>query len=276
MKMGIAKKILYYLVLSLFFILLMFPIYFIVLISLKHESDVFVRPMQYIANPATLRNYVLVWRESNFVVYFLNSVFVSLITMASIMVFSIMTGYCLSRYQFKGKTVVILVMLTAQMVPSVATLIPVFIIFRDIGLLNSLWALIITATVSSLPYCTIMAKGFFATVSVQLEEAARIDGCNRFTGVIRVVVPVMLPGIVAIGAFAFVNAWNSYLMPLMLLNSPSKNTLTIGLRLLIGQYNINYTRMASAGVICLIPAVCMFAYMQKYMVSGLTAGAVKG
>jgi len=255
---------------------MLFPIYFMVLISLKYEANVFIRPVQYLPIPITFENYIRVWRDSGFVTYFVNSVVVSLSSMISVTIFSILTAYSLSRFKYRGKTLVILFLLLTQMVPQALLLIPIFTVFHNLGLTNTLTSLVIMAVATNLAFCTVMMKGFFSTIPVELEEAAHIDGCRRLQGVIYVVLPVMLPCIVAVGAFAFVSAWNSYLLPLILLNDPSRYTLTIGLNLLIGAYTMRYTLLAAAGVLCLIPAVAMFAYMQKYMVSGLSAGAIKG
>ena len=244
--------------------------------SVKTEKAILQTPIQYFPSPIVFENYAAAWRDSKFASYFLNTAIIAFFTLLLVSVCALMTGYALSRYQFRGKKITTTILLMTQIVPGALLLIPLFTIFQSLKLINTYLSVILASSASLLAYCSIMMQGFFSGISVSLEEAAWIDGCTKFQGVMKVVFPQLLPGFVATGAYAFVNAWNSFLLPLILLTDPKKFVLTIGLKSLIGQYTINYGRLTAAGIICLIPAVILFAYIQKYMVEGLGDGAVKG
>lgn len=270
------KSLIYHLTMICFFIIIIFPFYFMIIISLKWEEDINIIPVKYYPSPATFQNYVSAWNDSKFALYFVNTVVVSLLTLVIVSVISLMSGYALSRYQFKGKSTAMMLFLISQMVPAALMIVPLFTIIQKLGLLNTLFSVALTTSANLLAYCSILMKGFFSNISVQLEQAAWIDGCSKLQAVIYVILPLVMPGLVATGAYAFVNAWNIFLYPLILLTNPDKFTLTLGLKSLIGQYTINYGRLSAAGVICLIPAILMFSYIQRHIVVGLSAGAIKG
>ena len=144
------------------------------------------------------------------------------------------------------------------------------------GLINKLWSLVIVNTTVNLPFCTIMFSGFFSGVSPTLEEAAQIDGCTILKSVFKIVVPTILPGIVASGAFAFVNTWNEFVYSLNFISDSDKFTLPVGLSMMKGEFTVNYGGLAAGTVVALIPVLLIFCYIQKYLVQGLASGAVKG
>ncbi|WP_270884716.1 carbohydrate ABC transporter permease [Paenibacillus aestuarii] len=189
---------------------------------------------------------------------------------------SILGGYSLARYQFKGKKLVLVSFLATQMVPVMVILVPLFITFGQIHLLNKLPSLIITYTAMNIPFCLITMSSFFQRIPVSLEEAAMIDGCNKFQTMTKVVLPMMQPGIVATFVFAFIGAWNDLFFGVMFTNSESAKTVPVGLSSFVQKFDINWGQMSAAGMISLIPVIIMFAIVQKYIVAGLTQGAVKG
>ncbi len=276
MKRRVVIKWVKRLLLALFFAIMMFPFVFMISTSLKTQADVMKTPVDYIPNAPTFDNYISAWKDSNFSRYFFNTAIISVLVLLMVTAISLLSGYALSRYRFRGKKTAMTLFLMTQIVPSALLIIPLFTMLQSMGLVNSLFGVSLATSATLLAYCSIMMKGFFSNVSVALEEAAWVDGCSRFQAVVYVLLPLVMPGLIATGAYAFVNAWNSFLLPLMFLTDPNKFTVTLGLKSLIGQYTINYGRLAAAGIICLIPAVIMFAYIQKYMVSGLTDGSVKG
>ncbi|MCL2248156.1 MAG: carbohydrate ABC transporter permease [Oscillospiraceae bacterium] len=270
------RQVVYVTVLIFFFVILVFPFYYVLNISFMYERYINVLPIYYIPVSPTLSNYARAWADSNFSLFFWNTLLLSAGVLGIVTVISTMVGYAFSRYRFLGKGIMMVLFLITQMVPITLLLIPLFNVIRSLGLINTMTSVIITTSASLLAYCSIMMRGFFSNISVQLEQAAWIDGCSKPQAVYYVILPLLLPGLVATGSYAFVNAWNSFLLPLILLNDPNSFTLTLGLRSLIGQYTVNFGRLAAAGVICLVPAVLLFAYIQKHMVVGLTAGAIKG
>ena len=144
------------------------------------------------------------------------------------------------------------------------------------NLLNSLWSLVIINSTMQLSFNAILMSGFVNGIPYELEEAAAIDGCSRIGAIFRTVIPLLLPGLVATGAFSFVGVWNEFLFAFMFIQSRSNFTLPVGLRTIIGEFSVNYGILAAGSIIALIPALIMFMYLQKYLVAGLSAGSVKG
>jgi multiple sugar transport system permease protein len=265
-----------YIPVTLFLGFTLLPFYWILISSFKREIDVMKKPLQYWPNPGTLENYINMWLRNKFVTYFLNSILVSVCTVGIIMVLTILGGYALSRYKFRGKTLVYIILLLTQMLPAVVIVIPLFEIFKGLRLINNPLALILTYSTTQLSFCMIMMSGFFSAIPPTLEEAAQIDGCSLPGAVIRVVVPSVLPGMVAVGAFAFVGSWNNFLYALSFITDRRKYPISLGLSMMKGEFVVEYAALCAACVIALIPVVLLFAYIQKYLVTGLTAGAVKG
>ena len=189
---------------------------------------------------------------------------------------SVLGGYALARYRFRGRKITLLMFFATQMMPVVVLIVPLFIIFRILGLLNTLYSLMIIYTVLNIPFCTLMMQGFFRGVPSELEEAAMVDGCNRMGAILRVAIPIARPGIFATFLFAFISAWNELLFALMFLNSESTFTLPISLYNLIGKYDIQWGRMMAGATLALVPALVVFAFVQRYMIRGLALGGVKG
>jgi multiple sugar transport system permease protein len=261
----------------LFFgIYILFPFYWNICTSFKHENTILKLPMQYWPQPFTFDNYINIWNSMGFVRYFWNSLTVSLITTLLVILIALLGGYALSRYSFKGKRMVIVAFLATQMLPSVMLIIPLFEIFKKLNLINNLSALTLIDTTTHIAFCTIMMSSFFANIPKQLEEAAQLDGCSLVGAIYRIIVPAIAPGIVATAVFAFIGAWNDFVFALAFMNDCNKFTLPLGLNMMSGEFTVNYGRLSAGNVIALVPVMLMFAYIQKYLVSGLAAGAVKG
>lgn len=254
----------------------LFPFYWSIVTSLKTQDQILAKPVTYFPNSLNFDNYRKAWDTAGFSYYFLNSVYVALISMAFTVLFSTMAGYALSRFKFKMKPAFMLLLLCTQFVPSSMLIIPLFMTFNTVSLINDHWSLIIVYTTFHIPFNAILMRSFISAIPVSLEEAARVDGCNRRQAVLRVILPALLPGIAAISAYSFISSWNEYLYALMFMTSDSKYTIPVGLSMMIGEYNIAYGQLAAGSVIALTPIVFLFGYVQRYMVSGLTAGAVKG
>jgi multiple sugar transport system permease protein len=253
----------------------MFPIYWTINTALKPEGDIVKRPLQYLPANPTVENFVYSWTNIGFATFFKNSLIVGISTVIVVLICSTLSGYALARYQFKGKRSFLLMLLCTQFIPRSMMIIPLFIIFKNLGLISSPLALIITYTAIEIPFTTILMSGFISNVPRELEEAAMIDGCTKLQSLRHVVFPLLLPGIVATGVFTFIYTWNEFLIALMLTNQQSKFTLPVGLSSMLGEFNVNYGALAAGSVIALIPAVILFAYAQKHLVNGM-GGAVKG
>ncbi|MFP7443300.1 carbohydrate ABC transporter permease [Bacillus infantis] len=252
-----------------------FPIYWTINTALKPEGDIVKRPLQYFPANPTVENFVYSWTNIGFATFFKNSLIVGICTVIVVLICSTLSGYALARYQFKGKKGFLLMLLSTQFIPRAMMIIPLFVIFKNLGLISHPLALIITYTAVEIPFTTILMSGFIANVPKELEEAAMIDGCTKLQSLRHVVFPLLLPGIVATGVFTFIYTWNEFLLALMLTNQNSKFTLPVGLSTMLGEFNVNYGALAAGSVIALIPAVILFAYAQKHLVNGM-GGAVKG
>ena len=257
--------------LGLFLSFTLLPFYWMIVYAFRAEGSTLPLPW-----PLTLDHLSTVWNQLNFSTYFVNSTITAVFTLLFTVVLSLLAGYAMSRYEFKGKAPFMLALLATQFVPGAMLLIPLFIIFRQLGLIDSLLALIIADTVFQLPLCAILMANFLRNIPIELEEASWIDGCGRVRGFLAVVLPLLRPAIVAVGSFAFIGAWNNFLFALMFINSNERYTLPVGLSSTIGEYSADYGALAAGGVVAAIPVVIVFAIVQRFLVQGVSAGAVKG
>lgn len=263
-------------VLTFFLLLVILPIYWMLITSLKTRVDINTLNIQYWPKHPTLENYINVLQRSNFLFYLKNSLVVSAITGIIVLFVAITGGYALSRYKYKGKNITMLAFLITQMIPMTLILVPMFLIFHSVNLGDTLTSLVILYVVINVPFCVITMQGFFTNIPIEVEEAAAIDGCNKFQVITKIVLPVMLPGIIAVFVFAFIGAWNDLLGGVMFINSELKKTLPVGLSSYVGQFSINWGEMCAGGMLALIPSALLFVIVQKYIVEGMTSGAVKG
>ena len=278
MKQILKKRIssgILYLVLVIATFWTIFPMYLTFQASFATDKEIFVWPPRLWPLHPTLINYVHALTESRIPTYMANSLLVAGIAALSITLLSSLGGYALSRMRRYG-TPIMFVFLTTQMFPAVLLVIPLYLIWYETGFIDTYLSLILTYTALFMPFCILLMRGFFAQVPVELEEAAMVDGCGRLGALLRVVLPIVLPGVGATLAFAFVAAWNEFIMALIFINSPEKMTLPVGLRMALGQYRIDWGGLTAIGTLALIPSVILFSYVQRYLVRGLTSGAVKG
>jgi len=269
------KTIFFYLPLTLMFTWTVFPLYWSLTTAFKSEGDIMKRPLEYLPVSPTIENFAVAWNNVGFATFFKNSLLIGICTVFIVVLLSTLSGYAISRYKFKGKGSFMLMLLSTQFIPRAMLIIPLFIIFNKLGLISNPLSLIITYTAVEIPFTTILMSGFIGNIPRELEEAASIDGCNRIQSIRHVLLPLLLPGIVATGVFTFIYTWNEFLIALMLTNQQSKLTLPVGLSFMMGEFNVNYGALAAGSVIALVPAIILFSYAQKHLVSGL-GGAVKG
>ena len=253
-----------------------FPIYWAVNTSFKTEPEILGKTVTYLPQEATLENYIDAWMNVGFDKYFFNSLKVSGISVVFIVIISIMAGYALSRYKFKFKMAFLGLLLAVQFIPAAVLLVPLFNTFNSLGLVGSHIALVLVNITFQTPFCCVLMRGFVEGVPYALEEAAMIDGCSRLRGVFKVVVPMLIPGIITVAAFALIGCWNEFLFAMMFLNDPAKYTVPIGLKMMQGEYGIHYGAMAAGAIIAMSIPVVLFAYLQKYLVTGMSSGAIKG
>ena len=208
----------------------------------------------YVPSTLTPDNYTTVWRRGDFPDLMLNSIVVALMTVTISLAVAPLAAYSLSRNRYRGRTAVLLLFLSIRMFPFLLMLIPAYIILRDLGLLDDRFGLALAYTTFSLPAAIWFMKTFFDAVPVEIEDAARIDGCSRFGVFRRVVIPLSRPGLMATAVFLAIGAWSEYLFALMLTTSRGSRTWPVGVSLLVGEFQLPYGQLAATGVITVIPS----------------------
>jgi multiple sugar transport system permease protein len=253
-----------------------FPIAWALLTSLKKEEAIITAVMQYLPREITIQNYIDIWTRSNFPILLINSVIVTCFTVAICAVIGTLASYAIARFQFRGRRELMLFYLVIRMFPAVMIIIPLFILMRNLGLLDTRIGLALAYTTFLLPVFIWMMKGFFDVVPLELEDAARIDGCSRIGAMVRVILPLVVGGLVATAVFVAIGAWNEFLFALMMTTSTGSRTWPVGLQLMVGEFQLPWGALAAGGIISIVPVILLFALVQRALVRGLTAGAVKG
>lgn len=252
------------------------PIAWTFLTSIKVEADIVTRTMHYIPPRVTLENYVKLWNQSGYPVLVINSLIVTSVTVLICLLTGTIAAYAFSRFSFRGRTQLMLGYLVVRMFPAVLMIIPLFIVMREVGLLDTTFGLAVAYTSFLLPLFVWMLKGFFDAAPKELESAARIDGSTRLGAMFRIVIPIARNGLLATCVFVAIAAWNEFLFALMLTTSQGSRTWPVGLQLMVGEFQLPWGMLAAGGMISILPVIVLFALVQRAMVAGLAAGAVKG
>jgi multiple sugar transport system permease protein len=266
-----------YVTLGFFCIYCLFPFLWMIDTALKPAVEALSdRPTFLIAAP-TLDNFRAVLFESAFPIYFRNSMIVAISSTVLTLIVSVFASYALSRWpHFAATRIVGGAMLVSQMVPGVLLLVPLYVLMQRLNLLSTYAALIIVYCTFMIPLVTFMLRGFFDSLPFELEEAAELDGCVRGQFIWRILLPLSAPGIMATGVFAFVAAWNEFMFGYVLINDDARRTLTPGIMLFKGAHQTDWGILMAAAVIAVVPVALGFIYIQRFLVEGLSAGAVKG
>jgi multiple sugar transport system permease protein len=252
-----------------------FPVFWMLSSSFKSNSEIFEYPPRIITSSFSFGAYVDILQNSTQVRFFINSYIVALSVTGLTLILAILAGYSFSRYQFRGKNSMNTVIISVQSVPPITLLIPYFGLIVTLRLYNTYPALILTYAVFTLPYAVIMLTGYFNTLPRELDEAVKLDGGSALTALRRVLIPTALPGIVAVGLYTFMIAWNEYLFALTLTRTEDMRTVPIGIQLLMGQHSYKWNEMMAMSILGSIPVLALFLRFQRYFIAGLTSGAVK-
>ncbi|MDH0616695.1 MULTISPECIES: carbohydrate ABC transporter permease [unclassified Agrobacterium] len=254
----------------------LFPLFWLLKVSVTPNDLLYSEGVRMWPSRATWDHYRFVIENSAFPTFFKNSVIVAGSTAIAVTILSSLSGYALSRFRFKGKYWIVALMLITQMFPLVMLVAPIFKMLSPLGLTNSLTGLVIVYTAFNVPFATFLMQSFFDGIPKDLEEAAMIDGASRFTAFRQIILPLTLPGIAATLGFVFTAAWSELLFALMLISGNQSATFPVGLLTFVSKFSVDFGQMMAAGVLALIPACLFFLLIQRYLVQGLTAGAVKG
>ncbi len=274
-KRFIRKLFTLYIPLVFFLSFTLFPIYWLIISSLKKGTEIFSFPPTYFPKILTFENYREIL-QSRMMGFYKNSIITSGLTCLILMVLIVLSGYAMARFRFKGKSIVITTLLLAQIIPPVALIVPLFTVLRQAGLFDTRLALILPYTFIFIPFSAMMMRSFFESIPEHLDEAAMIDGCSRTGALLRVVLPIAVPGLVATVIFAFINAWNELVFASIFINSSNLQTLPVGLATMQDEFGADYSQILTVAVLALIPSLILFGYIQRYLTAGLSAGAVKG
>jgi ABC-type glycerol-3-phosphate transport system permease component len=258
------------------FVFCAFPLYWMLVSSLKVSHELLASPPTFWPHEWELRAYRKLFYETNFWKYFENTIIVSALTTVVVIVAGVIGAYSLTRYAFRGRTFVARVTLLAYMFPPIIMLVPLFLLARQLGLVNSIPGLALTYISFSLPYALWILRAFFQSIPLELEHAALIDGANRAQALAYVVMPLALPGIIATAIFTFIVAWNDFLFALVLIGQDELKTLAIGINEFFHMAVVDWGLIMAAGVMVTIPALIFFIAVQRYLIAGWGAGGLKG
>ena len=252
----------------------MLPFVWVFLASFKTRAELYATPIVYLPASLSAANYVEAWTSklTPFSRFFANSLWVSSVTMVATTLVSILAGYALARFRFAGRQTFLLIFLATQMFPAVLLIAPLLSQWYALGLIDTYQALIY----SNFSFTVWMLVGYFESIPIELEESAMLDGCNRFGALCRVVLPLAAPGVAATAIFAFVASWSELLFAITFTSQTEMRTLSAGLLFMVGQYEIQWGQLSAGVIISTVPVAILFTYLQRHLIQGLSAGAVKG
>lgn len=263
-------------VLAFVALFIIFPIAWMTVTSFKTDSETYSIPAQWIPPHPTLENYIWIADDSLFPRYFLNSFIVAISTTLLTLPICTLTAYSFSRLPIRGRRSFLRMIVMTQMLPDVLLLVSLYIIVFHLGLIDNLLSLVLTYVTFNFPFCTLMMKSYFDGIPTHLEESAMVDGCGRLGALRRISLPLVAPGLAATAILAFVQGWNEFLFALTFLNSPWNLTVTVGIRFMAAEQHFYWNRMMAGSLLMALPVAVLFMFLQKHIVRGLSAGAVKG
>jgi multiple sugar transport system permease protein len=268
-----VKKIIFLLIVAVIFGVILFPPVVLFLTSIKTELDALSFPPKWIFKP-TLENYTEIFEFSPFTKYLLNSFIVASLNTGVVLVLGSFAAYSLARFKFKGADDIAFWILSVRMMPPVAAIIPIYIIMRNLRLLDTPWSLVITYLTFNLPFAVWMMRSFFREIPREIEESALVDGCSIFRSFRSIALPLAAPGLAATGILTFIFSWNEFLFALILTGSKAV-TLPVGITGYMKETGINWGYMTAGGALALVPVILFTILAQKHLVKGLTMGAIK-
>ncbi|MFH1904669.1 MAG: carbohydrate ABC transporter permease [bacterium] len=269
----LSWKTLWYIILSIGAFTMLIPLLWMISTSLKVPGAVFTFPPQWIPRPVLWRNYIDAWRAVPFGRFYINSLAVAFVTTSGVLLTSSLAGYAFSRLEFPGRDKIFFLYLATMMLPGAVTMIPTFILMKNIGWVDTYKALMIPTIFTA--YGTFLLRQFFMSLPSALEDAARIDGCTKLGIYWHVILPLSKPALATLGTMSFIGSWNNFMWPLIMINSVEKKTLPIGLASFQGLYSTDWTLLMAASIIVMIPALIVFVFAQRYFVEGIKLSGVK-
>ena len=258
--------------------LLLFPLFWIFITSLKTEKEIFQSPPTFYPHILNTKSYAAQVGNGDFNMFrsFANSLIIATGAMTIAVILAVPASYAVARYRFKGRNGMLLCFLVTQMLPVSVLLTPMFIMFKGMHIYNTWLSAILSDATLGIPFSVLILKNYFASVPRELEEAAYIDGCSRFLAFIRILLPVAKPGVVVCAIFSFLYGWGDLAYGMTFILDQMKRPITAGIFNFMGQYGTKWSYLTAFAIVTIIPVALIFLFMQKYIISGMTSGAVKG
>lgn len=271
----LTKNILIYVLLCVGAGIFLIPFFWMVTSAFKTQQQIFKYPIEWIPNPVVWSNFLEVWKAIPSAMFLKNSLIVSSLVIVGDLTASTLVAYGFARKEFPGKNTLFLLLLGTMMIPQQVTMIPLFILYRSLGWIDSFKPLVVPAYLGS-AFFIFMLRQFFLTIPVELEEAAILDGCGSLRIFTSVFLPLSKPALVTVAIFSFMNTWNDFFLPLIYLNSLEKKTLALGLALFKGEYATEWGLLMAASVQVILPCLVLFFSTQKHFVEGIALTGIKG
>ncbi len=271
-RVSLVFAYLLFLVLAL---LAIFPFAVAVVTSLKVKAEIYLIPFRWLPQMPTLQNYYNVIIVGEFLRFFLNSLLIATITTILTVALAMSGGYGFSRYRFRGRNLLRMSSLAGYIVPTAVLFVPFYMLMDSLNLLNNLWSLILTYSALNLPISLLMLLGYFNSIPLELDQAAIIDGCSRVGALVRIIIPLASPGIVSVALFCFISSWQEFLFALIYIEQVPKRTLALGLATYKGLYGVDWGNLMAATVFAVLPTTVVFVLFQRWLIAGLTKGALK-
>ena len=272
---GFWKTPLIYLMIIVVAVVVIFPIFWMLISSLKFTKELFVKPPTWIPKTPTLSNYRAILQNPLFLRYLLNSVIVAILTTGVSIIIAALAGYGWGKMRFAGRNATALFVLVSQMLAVVAVVIPLFQILRKLLLLNTYPGLMLTYLVYTIPLSSWLLKGFFQEIPEEIIEAAKVDGCSHLLTFIRIALPLVRPAVAATAIYCFIMSWQEFFFALSFMYDDEMKTLTVGILGFMGQYKVSWNELMAGSFISVLPTAIAFFFVQKHFVEGLTKGAIK-
>lgn len=277
-RLSVKKNVIFCVIAILVACVLLFPLYWTFITSLKTETEIFQNPPTFFPHIVNTKSYAAQVETGDFNMFksFANSMIISLGAMAIAVLLAVPASYGIAKYRFRGRKVMLLTFLVTQMLPVSVLLTPLFMLFKNMHLYNTWGSAILADATIGIPFSILILKNYFASIPKDMEEAAYIDGCNRFTAFIRILLPIAKPGVMVCAIFSFLYAWGDLAYGMTFIIDQQSRPITAGIFNFMGQYGTKWSYLTAFAVVTIIPVLLIFIFMQKYIVGGMTSGAVKG
>lgn len=262
------------LIMACYVLAILYPLFNMIISSFKSTRDIIRTPLA-LPKEINIKNYVDVWVNKNFGKYFFNSLLLTSIAMFFVVLLGSMAGFGLSRYRFKGNTLLYMLFLSGIMLPLKAAVIPLFMIIKTLNLMNHPLSVLLVFIAMGIPSTVFILSGFMRTIPHELEQAARIDGCSDLRIYSQIIMPICMPSIALVTIYNAVPIWNDFFFPLVFLRSDAYKTLPLGLSSFIGQHSTKWELLFTGLCIAIIPMIILYLFMSKYFIKGMTSGAIK-